>query len=153
MNHQPVSMIICCSMKALYHRLQFSFCFHLLLLCLWTPYKLLQISQSVKFQFPWLKNDQFRDSKLSGWRADVIMENSAFKNKFKTFLQKTPKINFDFNRQDGLASPGADGSRIPEEWAGLVGVGSPGRRVEGVFVADNDNEMSKTDDEVLSGLV
>ena len=47
------------------------------------------------------------------------MENSAFKNKFKTFLQKTPKINFDFNRQDGLASPGADGSRIPEEWAGL----------------------------------
>ena len=80
----------------------------------------------------------------------VEMENLPLKNKFRNLLQKTGKLNLDFNfRQDSHGSPGAEG-RIPAEWVGLVGVGSPGRRDEGVFVSD-DNEMSKTDDEVLSG--
>ena len=80
------------------------------------------------------------------------MENLALKTKFKSLLQKTGKLSFDFNgRNDGLgfSSPGESG-RIPPEWAGMVGIGSPGgRRDEGVFVS-NDNELSKTDDEILS---
>ena len=84
------------------------------------------------------------------------MENLALATKFKSLLQKTGKLNFDFaSRHDGLSltsSTGEEGSsRIPAEWAGLVGIGSPGgRRDQGVFHS-NANEMSKTDDEILSG--
>jgi hypothetical protein len=81
------------------------------------------------------------------------MENLALKTKFKSLLQKTGKINFEFNtRNDSLNSPSCEGGRIPPEWAGLVGIGAGGRRDEGVFVS-NENEMSKTDDEVLSRYV
>jgi hypothetical protein len=64
------------------------------------------------------------DNQPAGNESVVEMENLALKTKFKTLLQKTGKIGLDFNsRQDGQ---GGDGGRIPPEWAGLIGVGSPG---------------------------
>ncbi len=51
------------------------------------------------------------------------MENSALKNKFKTFIQKTEKLKLDFNKSEGSSSD--FGGKIPQEWAKLIAV-SPG---------------------------